>query len=169
MKITFWIGLALALSVPTLSMAEASRQEVVAARGADVMPFSLKATTHVFTKTDQGGIQQVVAKDVKDAQQVRLTREHLQEIAGQFAKGDFSGPSHIHGNDMPGLNELKLAKPGEISIQYTSIDGGGQVSYSTANPALVGALHKWFDAQLSDHGADAMAGHHDHAHMPEHH
>ena len=76
MKITSCIGLALALSVPTLSMAEASRQDVVAARGADVMPFSLKATTHVFTKTDQGGIQQVVAKDPKDAQQVRLTREH---------------------------------------------------------------------------------------------
>ena len=71
---------------------------------------------------------------------------------------------------MPGLNELKRAKPGEISIQYVAIDGGGQVSYSTANPVLVDALHKWFDAQLSDHGADAMEGHHhDHAKMREHH
>ena len=95
MKSILCIGLALALSVPTLSMAEASRQEVVAARGADVMPFSLKATTHVFAKTDQGGIQQVVAKDPKDAQQVRLTRQHLQEIADQFAKGDFSGPRSL--------------------------------------------------------------------------
>jgi hypothetical protein len=170
MKTAFCIGLALALAVPSLSMAEASRQEVVASRGADVMPFSLKATTHVFTKTDQGGIQQVVAKDPKDAQQVRLTREHLQEIAGQFGKGDFSGPSHIHGNEMPGLNDLKHATSGEIDIKYIAIDGGGQVSYSTANPVLVGALHKWFDAQLSDHGADAMEGHHhDHAKMHEHH
>jgi hypothetical protein len=155
--------------LPTFSQADVARQEVVAARGADVMPFSLKATTHVFTKTDQGGIQQVVAKDPKDAQQVRLTRGHLQEIAGQFAKGDFSGPSHIHGNEMPGLDELKHAKSGEIDIKYVAIDGGGQVSYSTTNPVLVGALHKWFDAQLSDHGADAMEGHHDHAHMHEHH
>ena len=126
MKITFCIGLALALSVPTLSMAEASRQEVVAARGADVMPFSLKATTHVFTKTDQGGIQQVVAKDPKDAQQVRLTREHLQEIAGQFAKGDFSGPSHIHGNDMPGLNDLKQAKPGRSASSTPALMAAGR-------------------------------------------
>jgi hypothetical protein len=31
----------------------------------------------------------------------------------------------------------------------------------------VAALHQWFDAQLSDHGADAMAGHmhHDHGVM----
>lgn len=166
MKATFFIGIAIVLAAPTLTMAEASRQEVVAARGADVMPFSLKATTHVFTKTDQGGVQQVIAKDIKDVQQVRLTRHHLQEIASQFSKGDFSGPSHIHGNEMPGLNELKRAKPGEISIQYVAIDGGGQVSYSTANPELVTALHKWFDAQLSDHGADAMEGrHHDHAKM----
>jgi hypothetical protein len=136
MKTAFCIGLALALAVPSLSMAEASRQEVVAARGADVMPFSLKATTHVFTKTDQGGIQQVVAKDPKDAQQVRLTREHLQEIAGQFGKGDFSGPSHIHGNEMPGLNDLKHATSGEIDIKYIAIDGGGQVSESSLGGRL---------------------------------
>ena len=153
-----------------MSQAEATRQEIVAARGIDVMPFSLKATTHVFTKTDRGGIQQVVAKDPKDVLQVRLTREHLQEIAAQFAKGDFTGPTHIHGAEMPGLQDLKQARPGEIDIQYTAIDGGGQVSFSTANPALVGALHKWFDAQLSDHGVDAMEGHHhDHAKMHEHH
>jgi len=151
-------------------MADASRQDVVAARGADVMPFSLKATTHVFTKTDRGGIQQVVAKDPKDVQQVRLTREHLQAIAAQFAKGDFSGPTHIHGAEMPGLQDLRHAKLGEIDIRYTAIDGGGQVSYSTGNPALVEALHKWFDAQLSDHGADALEGRdHDHFKMHEHH
>jgi hypothetical protein len=33
------------------------------------------------------------------------------------------------------------------------------------------ALHQWFDAQLSDHGPDAMAGHlhmHEHAHDHDH-
>lgn len=83
-------------------MLKATSQEIVAARGTDVMPFSLKATTHVFTKTDRGGTQQVVAKDPKDALQVRLTREYLQEISAQFAKGDFTGPTHIHGVEMPG-------------------------------------------------------------------
>jgi hypothetical protein len=42
------------------------RQEEVERRGAQVMPFSLERTLHIFTKTKSGGIQQVVAKDQSD-------------------------------------------------------------------------------------------------------
>ena len=62
------------------SHADAQRQAEVAGRGKDVMPFSLAATTHVFSKTAEGGIQQVVAKTPEDATQVQLVRQHLQEI-----------------------------------------------------------------------------------------
>ena len=41
---------------------------------------------------------------------------------------------------------------------------GAELTYRTADPKLVAALHKWFNAQLSDHGADAMAGHQHHDH-----
>lgn len=141
------------------TMAPGQRQADVAQRGKDVMPFSLAATTHIFTKTAQGGVQQVVVKDARDAEQLRLTRLHLQEIRDQFLKGDFSGPTHIHGQDMPGLAELKAVRPGEIVITYKDIKEGAQLSYATANASLVSALHQWFDAQLTDHGKDAMAGH----------
>ena len=46
--------------------ADLARQADVAGRGADVMPFDLKATTHVFTKTAHGGVQRVVAKSATD-------------------------------------------------------------------------------------------------------
>ena len=59
------------------SMPHGQRQADVAQRGKDVMPFSLAATTHIFTKTAQGGVQQVAVKNVNDAEQVRLTRLHL--------------------------------------------------------------------------------------------
>jgi hypothetical protein len=148
---------------------DSQRQAEVARLGADVMPFSLKATTHVFTKTDEGGNQRVVAKSTGDASQVRLVRQHLRDIQSQFLKGDFSGPSHIHGNEMPGLAELKAAKPGQVAIEYKDVVGGAELTFRTADANLVSALHSWFDAQLSDHGADAMAGHHDHEHgaMPK--
>ncbi len=142
--------------------ADAQRQADVARLGADVMPFSLKATTHIFTKTPDGGTQRVVAKDPEDAAQVKLVRAHLQDIRAQFLKGDFSGPSHIHGQDMPGLATLQAAKPGQIAISYQDVAGGAELHYQSGNPDLVKALHTWFDAQLSDHGADAMAGHHHH-------
>lgn len=140
-------------------MEQMRRQTEVAERGKDVMPFNLVATTHFFAKTSMGGIQQVVAKKSTDAAQVGLTRSHLQEIREQFLKGDFSGPSHIHGQDMPGLAQLRAAKPGLVAIDYEDIKGGGQLTYKIADVTLVSALHKWFDAQLSDHGKDALEGH----------
>lgn len=148
----------------TAIAADAQRQAEVAKLGADVMPFSLKATTHIFTKTAEGGIQRVVAKNVADAQQVKLVREHLRDIQTRFLKGDFSGPTHIHGAEMPGLAVLKAAKPGQVAIDYKDVHAGAELTYRTSDAKLVSALHQWFDAQLSDHGADAMAGHHHHDH-----
>jgi hypothetical protein len=148
-----------ALAAPA---ADGARQAEVAWRGADVMPFSLAATTHVFTRTDDGGTQRVVARDSADAAQVRLVRQHLRQLETQFRKRDFSGPAHIHGNDMPGLARLRMARPGEVAIAYSEVAGGAVLSYRSTNPELVAALHQWFDAQLSDHGADAMAGHDPH-------
>jgi hypothetical protein len=126
-------------------MEQASRQQDVAGRGKDVMPFNL------------AGTQQVVVRRAADREQIDLARSHLREIREQFLKGDFSGPSHIHGQEMPGLAELKASRPGQIAIAYKDVRGGGQLSYTTRDAQLVTALHKWFDAQLSDHGKDAKA------------
>lgn len=139
-----------------------TRQAAIAERGKDVMPVSLAATTHIFTKTSKGGLQRVVAKNLADIDQAQLVRRHLQELQQQFLKGDYSSPSHIHGKNMPGLRELRFARKGEIALGYQEVGGGAELSYGTHNPALVAALHKWFDAQLSDHGADATEGHHPH-------
>jgi hypothetical protein len=144
-------------------VAQTPRQEEVATRGAEVMPFKLSATTHVFTKTSTGGLQQVIAKDPADTEQVRLIRAHLEDIATRFRRGDYSGPTQTHGAQMAGLAKLKAAKPGDIRIVYTTSDDGGQIEYFSRSPDLVSAIHEWFDAQLSDHGSDAMAGH-DHMH-----
>lgn len=159
----------MALLLFCLAMASAmaaqaqQRQAEVAARGAGVMPFDLKDSSHIFTKSRNGGLQQVQARNPKDIAQVRLIRSHLRDIAARFEQGDFSAPTQIHGDDMPGLAQLKLAMPGEISIQYRDLFNGAQIRYATSNPALVPVLHQWFDAQLADHGADAREGHAHHA------
>lgn len=147
---------------PPALAADAQRQAEVARLGADVMPFSLQATTHIFTPTADGGVQRIVAKNAADAAQVAMVRAHLHEIQAQFLKGDFSGPMHIHGAEMPGLAALKTAPPGQLQIAYQDVTAGAELSYHTAQPELVTALHQWFDAQLADHGHDAMAGHTEH-------
>ncbi len=145
--------------VSPLTLADVTaRQKEVAQHGADVMPFSLAATTHIFTKTADGGVQRVVTKH-PDPKQTALIRKHLAAIADRFSAGDFGAPEQIHGNDMPGLAVLRTAQPGELKIGYHDVRDGGEIVYRSDRPRLVTALHDWFDAQLSDHGHDAMAGH----------
>jgi hypothetical protein len=142
----------------------AARQAEVAGRGKDVMPFDLSSTLHVFTRTRTGGVQKVVARRGKDREQVRLVRQHLKDIQAQFRQQDFSGPAHIHGHDMPGLQELQAAAPGAVRVSYREVPAGAELVFASRDPALVHAIHKWFDAQLADHGHDAQAGHQGHVH-----
>ncbi len=60
---------------------------------------------------------------------------------------------------MPGLAELRATQPGQIAIDYKDVRGGAALSDKTIEPILVIALQKLFDAQLSDHGKDAMQDH----------
>ena len=108
-------------------MANEKHQAEVAKRGADVMPFNLHDTRHHFVKNADGGIQQVVARLSDDVNQVQLVRAHLREIQEQFLQGDFSGPAHIHGNDMPGLQQLQESEPGEIEITYKDVESGAEL------------------------------------------
>ena len=131
-----------------------TRQEEVAARGVKVMPFDLEQTTHVFQKLEDGGLQKVVVKDPSNKKQIALIQAHLKEESEKFRKGDFSDPAKIHGDDMPGLAELK-AGARKIDVRYTALPDGAQIRYTTKDPKMVMALHQWFTAQLSDHGEHA--------------
>lgn len=130
------------------------RQADVAAAGRSVMPFDLDATTHVFEKLEDGGLQTVVA-DTEDPEQVALIRGHLAEEAERFARGDFHDPAMIHGDDMAGLHALMMGYQ-RLSIVYREVERGAEIRYRSEDPALVEAIHAWFDAQLRDHGQHAQ-------------
>ncbi len=131
------------------------RHAEVAEIGKHVMPFDLERSTHVFEKAENGGLQQVFSDD-GDVEQIGFIREHLSMQAGKFSDGDFHDPAMIHGHDMPGLHDLAM-RATELSITYSEIENGGQIIYSAADTTLVGAIHDWFDAQVSDHGSHAQA------------
>ena len=141
---------------------DADRQAEVARRGAEVMPFSLEKTLHQFTKTETGGVQRVVSRDPRDKEQVDLIQQHLQSLADGFKRGDYTGPEHIHGADMPGLAQLRQAKPGGLHISYAAEPSGASLSFRSDDALLIKAVHDWFDAQVHDHGRDAMEVHRHH-------
>ena len=132
----------------------AARQAEIATRGAQVMPFDLEQTMHVFQSLNDGGLQTVRAKDPANYEQIALIQAHLKEEAEKFQRGDFSDPAKIHGEAMPGLAELK-AGAGQIDIQYLPLPDGAQIRYTAKEPALVMAIHHWFMAQRADHGPHA--------------
>jgi hypothetical protein len=157
-----------ACSTPPASVARSSpmteRQEDVAHRGARVMPFDLRQTTHIFNKTATGGEMRVEAKRADDAAQIELIREHLTEIAEEFREGRYTKPARIHGEDMPGIRELSAAAPGQIRVEMHEHPLGGRIDFRSDDPLLVAALHRWFDAQWADHGSDATSEHTHHEH-----
>lgn len=146
-----------------VGQATEARLDEVALRGSHVMPFDLAQTMHIFSKTENGGVQQVIVKDKGNSEQIKLIRQHLAKIADEFALGDFSNPAKIHGDTMPGLAELKKAKQGDIKFDYKELADGAQISYASQQPTLISALHQWFDAQLSDHARHAMPGYGSHS------
>ncbi|MFI6737265.1 hypothetical protein ACIBI9_30430 [Nonomuraea sp. NPDC050451] len=135
----------------------AARQAEIAARSRKVMPFDLERTTHQFAKAATGGTQTVTSDDPADAQQVKLIREHLTAEAAGFSKGDYGDPASIHGGEMPGLRDLEQGHS-RIDIRYTEVPAGARITYTSADPALINALHAWFDAQVTDHGQHAEHG-----------
>lgn len=152
-------GAAALVYVVTATLPAQTRQDEVAKRGAQVMPFDLERTTHVFQKLDDGGLQKVVVKDRSNKEQIALIQSHLKEESEKFRKGDFSDPAKIHGEDMPGLPELR-AGAAKIGLRYTALPDGAQIRYTAKDAKLITALHRWFDAQLSDHGRHATGHSH---------
>lgn len=153
------IAASLTLSARAVETASEQRLDEVALRGSHVMPFNLEQTTHVFAKTEKGGLQQVIVKDPANAEQIKLIREHLRKISNEFRQGDYSNPAKIHGDSMPGLDALRQAKPGQIDVAYNELPNGAEIQYSTDSAVLIAAIHQWFDAQLSDHARHSMEGH----------
>jgi hypothetical protein len=134
-----------------------SHAAMVERGSAEVMPFDLKRTMHIFEPMPDGGIQTVMVHD-GDPQQIELVRSHLRKEATAFARGDFADPAKIHGMNMPGLAQLRAGAT-RITVSYTQAANGASIRYKTSDPHLVAAVHEWFAAQVMDHGAHAMMIH----------
>jgi len=98
----------------------------------------------------------VIAKDPNESDQVVLIQQHLKHEAERFKRGDYSDPAMLHGKDMPGLKELEAGASG-IKVSYEKLTAGAQIKFETTDLHLLTAIHRWFGAQLSEHGADARA------------
>jgi hypothetical protein len=137
-----------------LTLPQANSQTTVHDMGSQVMPFDLGKTKHIFEMTENGGVQQIIANDPNDSAQIALIQQHIQHETMLFSAGNFSDPTSLHGADMPGVEEL-AAGAAQIRIEYAALPNGAQITFTTQDLRLITAIHRWFGAQLSDHGSDA--------------
>ena len=158
MKVSRWfiVILTVGLTAGCAGDGSRTRQDEVAERGRTVMPFDLDRTTHTFTPTGDGLVEDVTADRAGDTKQTGLIRAHLAAEARRFQAGDFTDPTRIHGSDMPGLAQLSAGAP-RIEIAYQDLPDGARIRFRTDDRALVEALHAWGAAQVSDHGGHATS------------
>jgi len=142
--------------IGTTSVYADSRQEHVHQMAHSVMPFDISKTVHIFKMTESGGVQRVIAKDPGATDQIELIQQHLRHEARMFQQGNYSDPAKLHGEEMPGLKDLE-AGASRIKVSYASVPSGAEIRFETTDLHLLTALHRWFGAQLSEHGADARA------------
>lgn len=135
---------------------DASRQSEVARKGAAVMPFDLDKTHHTFEQNPGGGVETVRANDPADSAQIALVRSHLESESVKFANGDFSDPMAIHGMAMPGVSQLSSAGS-RLQVKYAELPDGASITYASDDSIVISAIHDWFVAQVSDHGAHASS------------
>jgi hypothetical protein len=141
--------------IPALTLVETPQQHVHDISHT-IMPFDMSKTLHIFAMTDHGGVQKVVARDGTDNDQIGLIRQHLKHEAEAFQKGDYGDPGHLHGSTMPGLADIK-ADASHVRVTYSELPNGAAMTFEAQDLHTVTAIHRWFGAQLSEHGADAKA------------
>ncbi len=131
-------------------------QERVHHMAHNVMNFDIAKTVHIFIMTESGGVQKVITEDPGATDQIPLIQLHLRHEAEQFQRGDYSDPSKLHGTDMPGLKDLQ-AGASLVHVTFADLPNGAEITFETTDLHLLTAVHRWFGAQLSEHGADARA------------
>ena len=148
------VGVVLCIALTASSRAQ-TKQEQVHGMSHTVMPFEMSKTRHIFAMTDTGGVQRVIVRDMADKDQIDRIREHLAHEAQAFARGDFADPAHLHGAAMPGLADMQAAAD-KVHVTFAPLPDGAQISFESDDRHAVTSIHRWFGAQLSEHGADAQ-------------
>lgn len=120
------------------------------ARGEKAMGFDQARTLHHFYLYEDGGAIEVTVKDRSDKTNLAAIRTHLPPIVRLFAKGDFSTPSFIHAQDVPGAENMQRLRD-RIAYAYEDIRDGGRVRITTRHARALAAVYEFLRFQIQDH------------------
>jgi hypothetical protein len=119
-------------------------------RGAAAMGFDQDKTTHHFRLSENGGTIEVIVKDSKDRAVLAEVRGHLQEIAAEFARGQFGKPFATHGETPPGV-AIMQDRIKAITFRYEDMASGGRVRIVTSDAKAKAAVQEFLRYQIREH------------------
>lgn len=119
----------------------------------DSLVASHDTTRHSFRLFADGGAIELRATDRSDKETIDGVRTHLQEIAAEFAKSDFSTPAFVHGREPAGVAGMQKLHD-SIEFAYETRDGGGRIRMKTANPEALASIHDFLKFQVVEHRTD---------------
>jgi hypothetical protein len=123
----------------------------VQARGKVAMGVDQYASTHHFeTLADGGRIE--LQSNSDDTTAIAAIRTHLQDIAKAFGSGDFSAPSFVHMQAVPGA-QVMAAKRRVITYSFKPLARGGELRIKTADVEASAAVAQFLAFQRMDHRA----------------
>jgi len=119
-------------------------------RGAAAMGFDQNKTTHHFRLYETGGAIEVVANDPADKPTVGQVREHLKEIASEFARGDFGKPLATHAELPPGVQAMQQ-RTNALTFRFEDTGAGGRVRITASDGKAKNAVHEFLRYQIREH------------------
>ena len=114
------------------------------------MHFDQHAATHHFLLSANGGSIVIAGNDAADLTTLKMVREHLQDIAREFANGQFDSPMITHG-EVPAGVPVMIAKKSLINYRYEERPAGGAVLVSTTDEKALKAIHDFLRYQIIEH------------------
>jgi hypothetical protein len=116
----------------------------------DTFGMSHTKSAHSFRLFADGGAIELRASDQADEATVAAIRKHLQEIAAEFEKGDFSTPAFVHGYTPDGVAQLERLRK-DITYRDQRVDGGGRIRITTRSAEALAAVHAFLRFQVIEH------------------
>ncbi len=123
---------------------------MVKEHGDKVMGFSHEKTTHHFVLTQDGGLIEVLANDLKDTASLDQIRNHFRPIVHMFADGNFNAPMLVHSQDVPGTAIMTRLKT-DLHWELQEIPRGARITIIADNKEALDAVHDFLRFQISDH------------------
>lgn len=124
----------------------------VQSRGQEAMGVDQYTSQHVFEDLADGGRIVLEREDSTDAAGIASIRNHMRDIAGRFAEGDFALPGFVHDREVPGTATMTQRRS---SISYTEEDRpkGAELHIRSSDAEAIAAIHDFLAFQRMDHHA----------------